>query len=57
MQSMSGVKQGCIMSGFLFLFAIDWIMNLTSEGRRTGAQLKSICDLRSTINCISQKFL
>ena len=23
----SGVKQGCIMSGFLFLLAIDWVLS------------------------------
>ena len=22
----SGVKQGCVMSGFLFLLCLDWIM-------------------------------
>ena len=30
----SGVKQGCVMSGLLFLLVIDWIMRRTlSEGR------------------------
>lgn len=24
----TGVKQGCMMSGFLFLLVIDWIMHL-----------------------------
>ena len=28
----SGVKQGCNISGFLFLFLIDWIMESTVEG-------------------------
>ena len=32
----SGVKQGCVMSGFLFLLVIDWIMRRTVEGERTG---------------------
>ena len=32
----TGVKQGCCMSGFLFLLVIDWVMRRTSEGRRTG---------------------
>ena len=35
-QIQSGVKQGCTMSGFLFLLSIDWVMNRTTEGRRTG---------------------
>ena len=36
----SGVKQGCPMSGFLFLLSIDWVMNRTTEGRRTGIRWK-----------------
>ena len=32
----TGVKQGCTMSGFLFLLAIDYIMNRTTEGELTG---------------------
>ena len=31
----TGVKQGCVMSGFLFLLVIDWVMKrATSEARR-----------------------
>ena len=37
-QVQSGVKQGCVMSGFLFLLAID--MSGTMEGRRTGIRWK-----------------
>lgn len=33
---MTGVKQGCCMSGFLFLLAIDWVMRKTVEGGKTG---------------------
>ena len=33
----SGVKQGCVMSGFLFLLVIDWIMRKAVSGR-TGLQ-------------------
>ena len=29
----SGVKQGCVMSGFLFLLVIDWIMRKAIHGR------------------------
>ena len=30
----TGVKQGCVMSGFLFLIAVDWVMRRTTEGQR-----------------------
>ncbi|KAL9967114.1 hypothetical protein ACROYT_G025283 [Oculina patagonica] len=30
----SGVKQGCVMSGFLFNIIIDWIMQNTNNARR-----------------------
>ena len=36
----SGVKQGCNMSGFLFLLVIDWIMRRTVEGANTGIRWK-----------------
>ena len=39
-QVKSGVKQGCTMSGFLFLLSIDWVMSRTTEGRRTGIRRK-----------------
>lgn len=32
----SGVKQGCVMSGFLFLLALDWIMKRTTADKRRG---------------------
>ena len=32
----SGVKQGCNMSGFLFLLVIDWVMRRSVECTRTG---------------------
>ena len=32
----TGVKQGCCMSGFLFLLVIDWVMRKTVEGRQPG---------------------
>ena len=32
----TGVKQGCVMSGFLFLLAIDWIMCETTKQANTG---------------------
>ena len=30
------VKQGCIMSGFLFLLTVDWTMRRTTERHRNG---------------------
>ena len=35
---MSGVKQGCVMSGFLFILVIDWIMRQTVKQQNTGIQ-------------------
>ena len=32
----TGVKQGCCMSGLLFLMVIDWVMRKTVDGQRTG---------------------
>ena len=32
----TGVKQGCVMSGFLFLITIDWIMKSTTSGTPAG---------------------
>jgi hypothetical protein len=31
----TAVKQGCCMSGLLFLLVIDWVMRRTVEGERT----------------------
>lgn len=32
----SGVKQGCSLSGFLFLLVIDWIIRRTAEDKVRG---------------------
>ena len=36
----TGVKQGCNMSGFLFLLAMDWVMRRATEGNQTGIRWK-----------------
>ena len=41
----SGVKQGCVMSGFLFLLIIDWIMCRTTEQGNTGIRWKMMRQL------------
>ena len=37
---LTGVKQGCNMSGFLFLLAMDWIMRRTTDENHTGIRWK-----------------
>ena len=34
----SGVKQGCVMSGFLFLLVVDWVMHQTTKDKPRGLQ-------------------
>ena len=36
----SGVKQGCNMSGFLFLLVVDWVIKRKVAGNNTGIRWK-----------------
>ena len=35
---LTGVRQGCMISPFLFILCIDWIMTQTTSNKRTGIQ-------------------
>ena len=37
-EMLTGVRQGCLSSPFLFLLSIDWIMRQTTEANRDGIQ-------------------
>ena len=44
----TGVKQGCCLSGFLFLMVIDWVMRKTVDGQRTSIRWDFIRPLEDT---------
>ena len=41
----TGVKQGCVISGFLFQMVVDWIMCRTTEQGDTGIRWKMMRQL------------
>ena len=57
----SGVKQGCGMSGFLFLLVLDWVMRNSVEGKNAGLRWKFMSkledlDFADNIALLSSKF-
>jgi hypothetical protein len=57
----SGVKQGCGMSGFVFLLVQDWMMRNSIQGKNTGIRWKFTSkledlDFADDIALISSKF-
>ena len=57
----SGVKQGCVMSGFLFLLVIDWIMRKTTADKARGIRwnfntVLEDLDFADDIALLSSKF-
>ena len=38
----TGVRQGCLLSSFLFILAIDWIMRAVTNQKRNGIQLDDL---------------
>ena len=41
----TGVRQGCVLSGFLFIIAIDWIMRNATANQRDGLRWKFLAML------------
>ena len=54
----SGVKQGCVMSGFLFLLALDTIMRKTTADKRRGIRwnFTSVLEDLDFVDKLSSKF-
>ena len=57
----SGVEQGCIMSGFLFLLCLDWVMREVTADKRRGIRwnfstVPEDLDFADDIALLSSKF-
>ena len=57
----SGVKQGCVMSGFLFLLCLDWVMRKATADKRRGIRwsfttVLEDLDFADDIALLSSKF-
>ena len=39
----TGVKQRCVMSGFMFLLTVDWALRRTTERHRNGIRWNFTC--------------
>ncbi len=49
----TGVKQGCVMSGFLFLLVIDWVMKKTTKDNNSGIRWYEDLDFADDIALLS----
>ena len=55
----SGVRQGCVLSGFIFVFMMDWVMRHTNRKRGLRWKLTSVVedlDYDDDVALISSRF-